>query len=75
MTALIEALTRLNKSLENLEYVATEQEQKVVQLKQQELFAEEQAANGNGQAAIDPALLAKKLDVAIERVEQVLQEG
>lgn len=65
MTAILNALTALNQSLDKLETAAVEQEQKVLRAHQQDLF----------NSAIDPALLAQKLDIAIERVEQVLREG
>ena len=68
MTAIINALTSLNQSLEKLENVAIEQEQKTLKMKQQDLFVE-------NQITIDPALLARKLDTTIERIELLLREG
>lgn len=78
MTAILEALTFLDQSLDKLEKVATAaQEQK--SLKQQDLFGQAAGSlvkNSSGNVIhIDPAALAKKLDVTIERIEQVLREG
>ncbi len=80
MTVILDALAILEQSLEKLESAAVAQEQKALQMQQQELFAASSAANGhtNGNGhhiAIDPAILAQKLDVTIERIEQVLREG
>ncbi|MCB9991828.1 MAG: hypothetical protein H6867_10770 [Rhodospirillales bacterium] len=68
MTAILDALTALNTSLDKLEIAAAQQEQKTLQTQQQDLF-------GGGYNMIDPAILAQKLDVTIERIEQVLREG
>lgn len=76
MTAIINALTALNQSLDNLEAAAVQQEQKAIKIQQQDLFNGASAtANGNGHYNIDPALIASKLDVTIERIEQILREG
>ena len=83
MTAILNALSVLNQSLEKLENAAIEQEQKTLQLQQQDLFGGAPAQNGaknghgdvNGFPVVDPAILAQKLDVTIERVEQILREG
>ena len=79
MTAILNALTALNQSLENLEIAAATQEQKALKLQQQDLFngsaMSANGSNGNGHYSVDPAILAKKLDITIERIEQVLREG
>lgn len=77
MTAIVNALINLNQSLENLESAAVEQEQKALKLQQQDLFgAAARPKNGNGHHfAVNPAVLAQKLDITIERVEQILREG
>lgn len=63
MTDILKALAALNRSLENLESAAHEKKRKIAN--QRDLFG---GMSGS-------ALLAKKLDVAIERVQQVLREG
>ena len=77
MTAIASAISALSQSLENLESAASAQEQKALKLQQQDLF-NAKPVNGNssnGHHMVDPAILAKKLDVTIERIEQVLREG
>jgi hypothetical protein len=78
-----QALGQLFQTLEHLEAAAGRQEHKAMQIQQQDLF-NTRASNGNGngkvngkktQYAVDPALLAQRLDVAIEKIEQVLREG
>ena len=75
MTSIFDALTALNQSLGNLEGAAVQQEQKALRMQQQDLFGGTQPTNGNGQYSVDPAILAQKLDITIERIEQVLKEG
>ncbi len=79
MTAIVSALSALSQSLENLETASSLQEEKALKLKQQDLFNGNSAtANGNdanGHMTIDASVLAQKLDVTIERVEQILREG
>lgn len=70
MSAIRSALSDLNTMIEKLESKVALQEEKAQD--QHELF-EKNPANGN--IGIDPALLAQKLDVTIERVEQILREG
>lgn len=72
MSSIRNALENLNAMVEQLETNVAEQEVRVQE--QQELF-EKQAANGNNDSGIDPELLARKLDVTIEQVEQLLKEG
>jgi len=75
-----EALGYLFQRIETLEAATGAQEQKIKKIKaqqqahQQDLFNMQtlKARTANG---IDPALLARKLDIAIEKVEQVLREG
>jgi signal recognition particle receptor subunit beta len=83
VSEIINALKRLNQSLEKLESAAVEQENRVLQINQQDLFSAgappvnqnattEEAASGY---AVDPALVARKLDLAIEKVEKLLREA
>lgn len=71
MSSIRNALANLNTMVDKLEADVAEQESRAHE--QQELF-DKTAANGNG-SGIDPALLAQKLDVTIEQVEQLLREG
>jgi len=78
VSAIVESLNQLNQALEKLETAAAQQEQKALKIRQQDLFGQAAAnVSGNGvkKHLVDPAILAQKLDVAIERVEQVLKEG
>lgn len=70
MSSIRNALENLNMMVEQLENRVAQHEIRAEQ--QQELF-DKQAANGN--SGIDPELLARKLDVTIEQVEQLLREG
>lgn len=81
MSTILHSLSKLDQALEKLE-TATEQQKRMAQKPgTNDLFSA--ASNGNnrmavvagGQQLIDAAILAKKLDIAIERVEQVLREG
>lgn len=81
------ALGRLDEAIQNMEAAARHmqgkyqkaQQKLAAQAPQRDLFAVAGAANGTtGQIdymAFDPAILARKLDLAIEKVEQVLREG
>ena len=64
MTGIIDALTTLNQSLQNLETAAAQQP-KAPAGGQSDLFG----------VSIDPSVIARKLDITIERVEQMLREG
>ncbi len=78
MSAILNALSVLDRSLGNLEDAAIAQEQKALKLQQQDLFngaTNGYESNGNGHMNVDPAVLAQKLDITIERIEQVLREG
>ena len=82
MSAIQNALNDLNAKLSKLESVVESHEQKAseraLKEKQQDLFGGAAAKNGNGGSnvyTIDPALLASKLDMAIDKVEKILQEG
>ena len=70
---IMNALSRLGDVVENLESAACKQEQKVLTLKQQDLFSVI-PANGNG-ASVSPEMVAQKLDMAIARVEEMLAEA
>ena len=77
MATIQQALGHLYYSLENLEVATRAQEQKALQIQQQDLF-NSRAGNIRPPAndfTIDPAILAKKLDSAIDKIEQVLREG
>jgi len=76
VTAILNALMALDRSLDNLENAAMDTEHKAAKY-QHDLFNSVSTANGNGHAhnGFDPAFLAGRLDIAIERVEQMLREG
>ena len=73
MSALKQALEKLNGSLSNLETSVTGLESNLAGA-QRDMFGHPAASNEND-TAIDTALVAQRLDVAIERVEQVLSEA
>jgi len=78
LSALQQALDKLNGSLSNLESSVGSLEQTLAG-EQRDMFGVPTASNENvtetnGQA-IDAALVAQRLDIAIERVEQVLSEA
>ena len=76
MSEIMTSLGRLTEALDYLEEAAKHQEQEQLKLKQQDLFGGgPQQDDSNNVVALDPAVIAKKLDVAIERVEQILKEG
>ncbi|PJB71186.1 MAG: hypothetical protein CO093_05895 [Alphaproteobacteria bacterium CG_4_9_14_3_um_filter_47_13] len=66
--AIFDALNALNQSLQNLEAIAAEQEKKAYKIGQTDLFS-------GTRTSLDPALIAQKLDITIERVEKLLAEG
>ena len=68
MSEIMKSIGRLTEALNYLEAASQQEQQKLI-LQQQDLFG------GDNVVALDPAVIAKKLDVAIERVEQILQEG
>jgi len=73
VTAIINALVALDQSLNGLESAAFEQQRKTVKAQQQDLFnGASTHANGN---SIDRAMLAGKVDMAINKLEQMLREG
>lgn len=74
MSAILNALMALDRSLDNLEGAALQTERKAMRLHQQDLF-NGASAMANGRGKIDPSMIAGKLDIAIERVEQMLREG
>ena len=73
MSQIYDALGYLFQSIEFLENSLRRQESKLAQMRQQELI-NARRAQGNVHV-MDSGLLARKLDVAIEKVEQVLKEG
>lgn len=75
MSAILNALMALDQSLDNLESAALQSERKASRLHQQDLFNGLSASANGSRLGIDPAMLAGKLDIAIERVEQMLREG
>jgi hypothetical protein len=84
-----QALGRLSASLDNMEAAARHVQGRVQKLQvkgatgvpQRDLFAVAQQGAMNGTTGqveyltFDPTILARKLDIAIEKVEQVLREG
>ncbi len=75
VSILYQALENLNGSLNNLESTVTGLESSVAG-QQRDMFgypSDSPASNEN--AKIDPAVVAQRLDIAIERVEQVLSEA
>lgn len=80
MSAIIQALSNLNGSVNRLETAVIQAEstrslsKKKAAVPQIDLFAQP-AANERGKYVADPAALARKLDVAIEKVEQILREA
>ena len=83
MSAILQAVTRLNGAVSKLEVAVVQQEKnrvsagkKAAALPQTDLFAAPVvAANQRGKYVADPAALARKLDIAIEKVEQILREA
>ncbi len=90
MSAIINSLSKLDVALGRLEDAAVKQQQQVKAVRaaaavpQHDLFNGAPVSNGNGRLAVlasngrrpaDSAVIAKKLDKAIERIEQVLKEG
>lgn len=73
MTNILEALTKLDQSLGHLE-TACEKQERAATTRKVDIASSQHDLFGGAQQ-IDPAFLAKKLDVAIERVETVLREG
>ena len=73
MSSIQQALGQLFDSLERLESTAGRQEQKVIKIKRQE---QQDLFSGIASAfAVDPALVARKLDGTIEKIEKLLREG
>lgn len=81
MSAILQAVSRLNGAVNKLEAAAIIQEKnhslarKSAAIQQTDLFAQPAANGPRGKYVNDPAALARKLDVAIERVEQILREA
>lgn len=81
MSALLQAVNGLKDSVSKLESAAAAQAKsrasagRKAQAAQIDLFAQSAAANQRGKYVADPAALARKLDVAIEKVEQILREA
>lgn len=80
MSAILQAVSRLNGAVSNLEQAAAAQEKaraatgRKKASPQIDLFAQP-VSNQRGKYVADPAALARKLDVAIEKVEQILREA
>ncbi len=81
MSAILQAVSRLNGAVSKLEVAVVQQEKaartsplKKSTVGQSDLFSAP-AANQRGKYVADPAALARKLDVAIEKVEQILREA
>ena len=82
MSAILQAVSRLNGAVSKLEVAVVQQEKaaRASSLKkstagQSDLFSAPAAANQRGKYVADPVALARKLDVAIEKVEQILREA
>lgn len=81
MSAILQAVSRLNGAVSKLEVAVVQQEKaarasslKKSTVGQSDLFSAP-AANQRGKYVADPVALARKLDVAIEKVEQILREA
>lgn len=75
MSALKQALQKLNGSLNNLETSVNGLETNLAGA-QRDMFGHPTASNENDtDIEINTALVAQRLDIAIERVEQVLSEA
>ena len=74
VTALKQALEKLNTSLVNLESCVSGLEDNLAG-QQRDMFGGHATASNENVNTIDAALVAKRLDIAIERVEQVLSEA
>ena len=76
MSQIQQALGGLWEALDKLGEAADQQEQKFLQIRQQELFNSRAADEElNCKPGIDSALVTRQLDLAIGKIEQVLQEG
>jgi hypothetical protein len=81
VSAILQAVSRLNGAVSKLEVAVVQQEKatrasslKKSAVGQSDLFSAP-AANQRGKYVADPVALARKLDVAIEKVEQILREA
>jgi hypothetical protein len=77
LSSIQKAIGQLFESLDRLESAASRQEQTVVKFRRQSA-AEPQIDLFAGMAtafAIDPAVVARKLDNTIDKIEKLLQEG
>lgn len=70
--SIMNALGALNATIEKLDSIANKQEEKILELKQQDLFG---APIANDAQELDTEVMARKLDAVIDSVEQVLSEG
>lgn len=70
--SIMNALGALNATIEKLDSIANKQEEKILELKQQDLFG---APIANDAQELDTEVMARKLDAVIDSVEQVLNEG
>ena len=73
MSVILDALVKLEKAVGALEGAASHVES-ALSSAQPDMFTQGRAP-GQGDGGIDPAVVAQKLDHAIERVEGVLSEG
>lgn len=74
MSDIVNIINGLGGAIERLEAAAVQQEQKLLYLQQQDLF-NEQSKQEDNVSRVDPNLIASKLDSAIQKVEQILQEA
>lgn len=74
MSALMQALSKLDHMVGKLEG-ATDTLEHTLEGQQRDMFAANQAAAANGNGHVQPAVIAERLDNAIEKVEGLLEEG
>ena len=79
-TKIIKAINKLGNTIDKLDNIAGKQEQKVLELKQQDLFggsvsAPKTSVANDGASNIDMSLMASKIDSAIANIEKVLEDG
>ncbi len=76
MSDIVNVINGLGHAIERLEAAAAQQEQKLLQIQQQELFPAATIPQvSNSANTVDPSMIANKLDSAIEKVERMLREG
>ena len=74
MSAIKQALEHLNSSLQNLENSLSGFEKSLTGT-QRDMFGGPPPSNENTCNGVDAAVVAKRLDIAIEKVEEILSEA